>query len=254
MTEMLAVIPARGGSKGVPGKNLRLLAGKPLIAHQIEAAQKASSVDEIIVSTDHLGIADAAEEAGARVPFLRPSELAMDEVPVIAAVKHAVEYFGENNQIPEYVLCLQPTSPFNTSESIDLANKKMRRTDCDSVVSVERVTETHPYRSYRLDDDKIVPIDGLTVTDPDQRQDRPDVYGFTGAIYLRRSELLFDWDYEDFALGDDVRAVVQSGKESLDIDTEFQLQIARAIANYEGVDQEFPDEVELPDAVSNPES
>lgn len=249
MIELLAVIPARGGSKGVPGKNLRLLGGKPLIAHQIEAAQKASSVDEIIVSTDHEGVADAAREAGAKVPFLRPDELAADEVPVIAAVKHATEYFRDNHQTPDYVLCLQPTSPFNTSESIDLASEKIRETNCDSVVSVERVTETHPYRSYRLDGDKTSPIEGLTVTSPNQRQDRPDVYGFTGAIYLRRATLLFDWDYEDFGLGDDVRAVVQSGKEAIDIDTEFQLQVARAVIDYGEVDQEFPKGVELPETV-----
>jgi CMP-N-acetylneuraminic acid synthetase len=249
MTEILAVIPARGGSKGVPGKNLRLLGGKPLIVHQIEAAQNASSVDEIIVSTDHEGIADAAEGAGAEVPFLRPEELAADEVPAIAAVKHAAEYFRDNHTTPEYVLCLQPTSPFNNSQSIDLASKKIRKTNCDSVVSIERVTETHPYRSYRLDGDKIAAIDGLTVTAPNQRQDRPIVYGFTGAIYLRRAGLLFDWNHEDFALGDDVRAVVQSGKEAIDIDTEFHLQMARAVVDYEGVDQEFPDGVKLPNTV-----
>lgn len=246
MTEVLAVVSARGGSKGVPEKNLRLLDGKPLVTHQVEAALGADGVDEVVVSTDDEDIAAAAREAGAAVPFERPAELAADDVPVIAAFAHAAEYWRDENGAPTYTLGLQPTSPFTTNAEIGSAIERIRSTDCDSVVSVERVTETHPYRAYRLDGDRVQPIDGLTVTKPDQRQDRPDVYGFTGAIYLRRTELLFEWDGSDFALGEDVRAVVQSGRSTVEIDTEFELRVARALAAYDGPDAEFPDGVEPP--------
>ena len=246
MTEVIAVVPARGGSKGVPGKNLRLLDGKPLVAHQVEAALGAEGVDEVVVSTDDEAITDAAREAGAAVPFVRPAELAADDVPVIAAFAHAAEYWRDEHGNPTYTLGLQPTSPFTTSGEIDSAIEKIRTTDCDSVVSVERVTETHPYRAYRLDGDRVQPIDGLTVTAAEQRQDRPDVYGFTGAIYLRRTELLFEWDGSDFALGEDVRAVVQSGRSTVEIDTAFQLELARALAAYDGPEAELPEGIEPP--------
>lgn len=246
MTEILAVIPARGGSKGVPGKNLRLIDGKPLVAHQIEAALSASTVDEVIVSTDDEDISAVAREVGASVPFMRPPDLAADDVSVIAALAHAAKYWHNEHGAPTYTLGLQPTSPFNTSSHIDAAVKKIRKTGCDSVVTIERVTETHPYRAYRLDDGRVRPIEGMTVTEPDQRQDRPSVYGFTGAIYLRQTELLLEWEGSDFALGEDVRAVVQSGRASVEIDTEFQLKLARALTAYSEHEKEFPADVEPP--------
>jgi CMP-N-acetylneuraminic acid synthetase len=246
MTEVLAVVPARGGSKGVPGKNLRLLNGKPLVAHQVEAALAAETVDEVIVSTEDEQIVEAGREAGAAIPFMRPQELAEDDVPAIAAFAHAAEYWRDEHGAPTYTLGLQPTSPFNTSADIDAAVEKIRETNCDSVVSVERVTETHPYRAYRLEGDRVKPIEGLTVTAAEQRQDRPDVYGFTGAIYLRQTELLFEWDGSDFGLGEDVRAVVQTGRATIEIDTPFQLELARALAAYDSPDDEFPEDVEPP--------
>lgn len=234
MTDVLSVVPARGGSKGIPRKNLRLLDGKPLVAHQIEASVGAELTDETIVSTDDPEIAAAAEAFGASVPFERPAELADDDVPVIDAVKHAAEYWRDERATPTYVLCLQPTSPFTTSDQIDEGIRTARASGCDSVVAVERVTDTHPYRAYRLDDDRLEHLEGITREAPEQRQDRPDVYGFTGAIYVRRAELLFDWDRSDFALGDDVRAVLQEEESSVEIDTPFQLRTARALASYEG--------------------
>lgn len=233
MTDVLSVVPARGDSKGIPHKNLRLLDGKPLVAHQIEASLGADKVDETIVSTDSQDIATAAREYGANVPFERPAELAADDVPVIDAVKHAVEYWNEHFDRPKYVLCLQPTSPFTTSDQIDSAIEIARRTCGDSVVAISPVTETHPFRAYRLEGDQIRPIKDLTVERPEQRQDRPDMYGFTGAIYLRRTELLLKWNESDFALGEDVRGVIQEGLSAVEIDTPFQLRTARALVEYE---------------------
>lgn len=233
MTDVVAVVPARGGSKGVPRKNLRPLGRKPLVAHQLETALAAETVDRTILSTDDEEIAAVGRDVGAEVPFIRPSELATDEVPVIAAVKHCAKFLLEDGVVPAYVVCLQPTSPFTTINQLDEAVSKALSTACDSVVSVAPVTETHPYRAYRLDGDQVYPIPGLTETEPLQRQDRPNVYGFTGAIYVRRLEVLLAWEYDDFALGQDIRAVVQHERSSVEIDTEFDLEVARALLNYE---------------------
>ncbi|QIO24135.1 acylneuraminate cytidylyltransferase family protein [Haloarcula sp. JP-L23] len=226
------VIPARGGSKGIPRKNLRRLGEKPLVAHQIASALEAESVGTPVVSTDDEEIAAAAEEYGAEVPFTRPDALATDDVPVIAVVEHFLEHCLDTGVDPAYVLCLQPTSPFTTAAQIDAAVEKARSTRCDSVVSVTKVTDTHPYRAYRMADDRVEPLP-FTEEVPDQRQDRPDVYGFTGAIYLRQPNLLLDWDHDDFALGTDVRGIVQEGKSAVEIDTEFQLTLARALLAYQ---------------------
>lgn len=233
MADRLAVIPARGGSKGIPRKNLRELDGKPLIAHQIENALKAEHVDRTIVSTDDDEIASVAANHGADVPFMRPPDLAEDDVPVIAAFKHALEWFEENEGGVEYVVGLQPTCPFTLTAEIDEAIGKIAKTNCDSVVSVAKVTETHPYRSYLLEGDRLRPFGDVTVEEPLQRQDRPDVYGLTGAIFVRTRSVLERWDYDTFGLGEDVRTVVQTGKQTFDIDTPFELRMARALCQYE---------------------
>ena len=233
MTEVLAVVPARGGSKGVPRKNLRDIDGTPMVAYQIRTARSADEVDRTVLSTDDDEIAAVGREYGAEIPFVRPASLATDGVPVIAAVKHCAEFFGDAGDLPSYTVCLQPTSPFTTAKQINDAIQKVKSTGCDSVVSVTEVTETHPYRAYRLEDDRVRPINGITRGTPNQRQDRPAVYGFTGAIYVRKTQLLLKWDGEDFALGDDVRAIVQAAESSVEIDSEFDLRVARALASYE---------------------
>lgn len=230
---VVAVIPARSGSKGVPGKNLVNLDGKPLISHQIENALAADEIGRTIVSTNDENIARAAEEHGADVPFIRPDELADDDVPVIAVYKHALEWLDSQGKTPNFLVGLQPTCPFTRPEEIDDAVSTLRETGCDSVVSVSKVTETHPYRSYIVDGNRLRPFDDITVDRPIQRQDRPTVYGLTGAIFARQPAVLREWDHDTFALGDDVRAVVQNDEQALDIDTPFELRLARALVEYE---------------------
>jgi len=233
VTEVLAVIPARSGSKGVPRKNVRELDGSPLLAHQVKNAVEAENVDRTIVSTDSKEFADIGRDFGAQVPFIRPDEISGDDVPVISVYEHAREYFAGQSEEPTYVVGLQPTCPFTTTEQIETAVRKARISGCDSVVSVSKVTETHPYRSYTLSGDILTEFKGVTVDEPLQRQDRPEVYGLTGAIFVRRRSVLADWDGNDFALGDETKAIIQSNEESLDIDTLFDLRVARALCAYD---------------------
>jgi len=230
---VLGVVPARSGSEGVRWKNVQPLGGKPLLAHQVENALDAEHVDRVIVSTDDEDFAAIAVNYGAEVPFLRPDRLADDNTPVIAAYQHALEQLnGDHDQIT-HVVGLQPTCPFTTPAQVDAAVAKAIDTGCDAVASVSEVTEPHPYNTYELDGDQLQPIEGITVQEPLQRQDRPEVYAFTGAIFVRTATVLREWDGADFALGEDTRVIEQSERERIDIDTPFELRVARALVAYD---------------------
>lgn len=208
---VLAVITARGGSKGLPGKNIRLLAGKPLIAWTVEAALGAHCIERVIVSTDAPEIAEAARAAGAEVPFLRPAELATDAAGSVDVLRHAV------GQCPgfDYVLLLQPTSPLRTADDIDAAYDRLLATGAPSCVSVCEVTE-QPWLMYRHNADGQLerllpePVAGL------RRQDLPLVFRLNGALYLART----DWFLAGGRLvGPGTVSLVMSAERSLDIDT-----------------------------------
>jgi CMP-N,N'-diacetyllegionaminic acid synthase len=136
---ILGVVPARGGSKGVPGKNIRLLQGKPLIVYTLEAACNSGVLIRTIVTTDSKEIKEIVLRHGFECPFLRPSELACDNIPLIFAVQHALAFMEGNGKKYSMVCLLQPTSPFRTSMHIQAAVKKYRESDCDTLVSVVKV-------------------------------------------------------------------------------------------------------------------
>lgn len=140
---ILAVIPARGGSKRVPGKNVRLLAGKPLIAYTIDAARSAPSVSRVIVSTDNNEVATVAREWGAEVPFKRPAELANDAAPMIPVLIHAIRWFESVAGLCDAVVLLQPTSPFRPPALVEDAIQKLHRDGCDMVLGLCEVHQ-HP--------------------------------------------------------------------------------------------------------------
>jgi len=149
----LAIIPARGGSKGIPGKNIKLLAGKPLIAWTIEAAQKAVYLDRVIVSTDDEEIAKVARECGAEVPFLRPACISGDLATDVEFIDHALEFFeAQESFVPDIVLRLPPTSPLRTSEHIDTGIVTLVDTEgADAVRPIVEV-DKHPYKFWLKDD------------------------------------------------------------------------------------------------------
>jgi CMP-N-acetylneuraminic acid synthetase len=152
---IMALIPARGGSKRFPGKNLHPLMGRPLVAHPVEAAARSRLVGRVIISTDDDTIASAARQAGADVPFMRPAELAQDSSSVIDAAIYTVqELERRENYVPEYIVLLQPTTPVIADGQIDRAVEMARRHDADSVVAVSEVdTINHPYNIRTIADD-----------------------------------------------------------------------------------------------------
>lgn len=182
--KLLGLIPARGGSKGIPRKNIKLMAGKPLIAWTIEAALKSSRLASIVVSTDDQEISDVARSHGAEVPFMRPSVLAQDDTPGVDPVLHALE------ALPEFdaVLLMQPTSPLRTVDDIEGCIQFAERTEAGCVVSVAQPTQ-HPYWMYRIDADQhlrpFVAAEHVT-----SRQELPPIYIANGALYFARREWL----------------------------------------------------------------
>jgi CMP-N,N'-diacetyllegionaminic acid synthase len=211
---VLAVIPARGGSKGIPNKNLAIVAGRPLLAFTADAARGASRLTRTIVSTDDPAIADAARGLGLEVPFMRPPSLAADDAPMLPVLQHAVTTMRECGFKADIVVLLQPTSPRRRSEHIDAAVDLLERTKADSVVSVVEVPhQFNPVSVMRLDGDRLRPVsDGPLVT---RRQDKPPVFARNGPAVLAVRAAVLD---NGSLYGDDCRAMVMSANDSLDID------------------------------------
>jgi CMP-N,N'-diacetyllegionaminic acid synthase len=234
MEKVLAVIPARGGSKGVPNKNVRLVAGKPLIGFSIETAQQSPSIDRIIVSTDSPEIAAIAKECGVEVPFLRPGELARDDTPGIAPVLHALEWLSTaEGYRPDLIVLLQPTSPFRPAGLIDESIALMRAQKCDVVLSLTPARK-HPYWMKTVSNSLIYPLLPAAQI-PTRRQDLPPAYAVSGSLYLwTRSALLRRTgancsgatQFPDERVG----AVFVDGLHAVDIDTELDLRVANALA------------------------
>jgi len=214
---VLAVIPARGGSKGVPRKNIRSVGGQPLIAWTIEAALRSSIIDRLILSTDDDEIAKVAKEYGCEVPFMRPPELALDHTPGIDPVLHAVE------QLPgyDYVVLLQPTSPLRQVEDIDGCVSLCVQQASPAAVSVTECDKS-PFWMYQLDErHSMKPI--LEVADSyTRRQELPAIYALNGAVYV--AEVRWLQERKTF-LTEETIAYVMPKNRSIDLDTELDFEI-----------------------------
>lgn len=217
------MVPARGGSKGLPGKNIAPLCGKPLITYTFESAKGCNRIDRLIVSTDDPAIASVAERSAVVVPFLRPPHLATDRSLSIDVIRHALE-FQENLEGKNYdfVVMLQPTTPLKTSEDIDAAIEKLLESGCDSVVTMVNVGAHHPARMYRIEEDRLVGVmdEGITMR---PRQELPDIYIRNGAVYACRRDVLYR---HNSLLGPDTRPVVMPPERSVNIDGPIDLVLA----------------------------
>jgi N-acylneuraminate cytidylyltransferase/CMP-N,N'-diacetyllegionaminic acid synthase len=210
---MIAIIPARGGSKGLPGKNIRNLNGKPLIAYTIEEALKSKYITRVILSTDDVEIAKVAKQYGAEVPFMRPSHLATDAAKAIDAYKYTYERLEkeENIEISEFVI-LQPTSPFRTANHIDQAIDLYNDKKADSVISY--CPEHHPiiWHKYITEAGKIESIFEGTIRN---RQKEKPTYFPNGAIYIFKRKII----EQELYYTDNSFAYIMNRKDSVDIDT-----------------------------------
>ena len=220
-TKILAIIPARGGSKGVPKKNIRLMSGKPLIAYSIEAGLKSKYIDRVVVSTENREIAEIAEEYGAEV-IKRPEKLAKDDTPSPPVYKHAVKFLEKNKDYkPDIIVVLQPPTPLRKVEDIDNCIKKLIKEKCDSVITLKKV-EHPPHWMVKIDEKgrihKYFELDEI-----ERRQDVADVYMPNGAVFVTWYEILMA---HNSMRGPDTRAIIMPQEESIDIDTELDFLIA----------------------------
>lgn len=233
MTELvLAVISARGGSKVVPGKNLRILNEKPLISYMISSAKNSKLIDKVIVSTEDKRIAEVAEKYGAEIPFYRPPELADDLTPLITVTKHAMEKMDELGYKADIIVQLQPTCPFVPTEKIDDSIKKvLEGSECS--VSLRKIGHEHPYRAKKILPDESFTsfIEGIDVEKYQNRQDLPPTYCTTGAIYTRRRHLLENWSGKDFCLGKKPVAIILDDLQGTNIDNLIDFEFAEFILN-----------------------
>lgn len=222
---VFGIIPARGGSKRLPGKNLRVLGPMSLLGHAAASAREASTLDRFIVSTDSAEIADEAKRHGAEVPFLRPPELATDEATVVPVLQHAVSWLEATAGIrPDLVVTLQPASPFRTGADIDRTVRKLLETGADSAQTVTDPAY-HPFFMSALDGDRVIPLfpDGHKFA---RRQDAPPVYQPSGAVYVTHYHVLMT---QGRMLGEDNRAVITGFEASVNIDTEWDFRLAALI-------------------------
>jgi CMP-N-acetylneuraminic acid synthetase len=227
---ILGIIPARGGSKAIPGKNLAVVANKPLIAWTVEVAIESGLLDRVVVSTDDREIAAAGKEFGAEVPFLRPTELATDTSPSIDVVLHAIQWLDDNEQYrPDCVLLLQPTSPLRTVTDIRESMELLLAKHGDSVVSVCE-TRQHPLWMKSVNEEgKLVDLSPELLPQspaPTRRQDLPSVFALNGAIYLALRSLLLS---ERTFISSRTYAYVMPENRSLDVDTPWDLYLADLI-------------------------
>ena len=224
--KVLALITARGGSKGVPRKNVAPLCGQPLIAWTVQAALGSAHVDRVVLSSDDEEIIATAREWGCDVPFVRPAPLAADDTPGIAPVLHALDEVGEGF---DWVVLLQPTSPLRAAADVDACIEAAASAGAPACVSVTLVPES-PWWMFTLGDDgRMTPLlDGdAEVT---RRQDSPPVYALNGAVYAARIGWLRE--HERFVTAETV-AYVMPPERSVDIDTSADLAFARVLAGDE---------------------
>jgi len=180
--KILAIIPARGGSKGIRKKNIQKLLGKPLISYTITAAKNTKSINKIIVSTDDNEIKKISENIGAEVPFLRPKQISKDTSSTIEVIKHALKFLEETQSYkPDIIILLQPTSPLRTSQLITKTINTLKKSKATSVITVSKITK-HPYASFWLKNDFLKPFKENS-TKYSRRQDFPDLFFPTGAVY-----------------------------------------------------------------------
>jgi len=227
---LLAFVPARGGSKGIPRKNLAPLAGKPLIQYTLEAALASRTIDDVFLSTDDEEIAAFCAPFGVDIRYRRPPELATDEAPLMAAIEHGLHWYAsERGRMPDDVLVLQPTSPLRTAQDIDSAVLRFRSQGAKSLLGVHAMVE-HPYECVIAEADRwnylVQPPQGIT-----RRQDYVGKYYFiNGALYLARTSVLLE--RRSFVIPGTTLLHEMPREHGIDVDTAIDVACAEALLRY----------------------
>ena len=221
--QVLGVIPARGGSKAIPGKNLADLGGLPLL-HWTAMSALRSGLHRVVLSTDDPSIAQSGRDVGLDVPFIRPDELATDDASSIDVALHALHSVNADHAY-EAVMLLQPTTPFRSTEDIDRAIEILTSTDADSVISLVDVGGHHPARMKRVEDGRIIDPPFAEEQENQPRQQLEPFAIRNGAIYLTRTATLERGSFR----GDDARALMMPAERSVNIDVPLDLTLARAL-------------------------
>ena len=227
--KIIAIIPARGGSKGIPRKNIKLLGGKPLIAYTIEAASKSKYIDRTILSTDDEEIAEKGKQLGVEVPFIRPPEFARDDSSTLSVILHTLGWLEkEESYSPDLIVLLQPTSPFRKTKHIDGGLQKMK--NCDGVIGVSEV-KNHPYYTFKKEEGLLksfIEIERL----PLRRQALPQVFCLNGALYISTREyysIAKDPDFVAPIVAGKIKGVFMDEISSIEIDTPLDFKLAELI-------------------------
>jgi len=223
MSGVLAIIPAREGSKGLPGKNMALLGGKSLIARAVESAVGASRVDKVLCTTDGDSLQQEAIAAGAEAPFLRPAALSGDDIPMLPVLVHAIRYVEASGFDVDVVVLLQVTTPLRTAHHVDEALDLFLRAECDSLVSLTPVRES-PHWMRIVRNGKVEHLLDRGEANYEQRQSLPEIFKLNGAIYIAKRNLVME---QETLTGGDVLHYVMPQECSVDIDSEMDMLQAK---------------------------
>jgi CMP-N-acetylneuraminic acid synthetase len=228
---ILALITARGGSKRLPGKNTRMLGGKPLVVWSIDAAKDVSMICDLLISTDDPVIGEVCKNEGAFVPWMRPSNLATDTASSVEVAIHALDWYESARGVVDGLLLLQPTSPFRTRATIKRGIELFKNNQYKTVIGVSP-TDAHPLWSLKIEKGYLAPFmenHGLGV----RSQDLPPAYIVNGSFYLISPKTLRT--FHSLLGGENIPLIIDSPKEALDIDTQWDFDIAEAIIGLKNV-------------------
>jgi CMP-N,N'-diacetyllegionaminic acid synthase len=221
----LGIITARGGSKGIPRKNIKELAGKPLISYTIEAAKQSNHLTRCVLSTEDEKIAAVARAEGCDVPFMRPRDFAVDTATSMSVVQHALDWLKERDgEEYDYIMILQPTSPLRSAEDIDACIEKMIETDADSVMSVMELHNFGPRKIHKIKDGTITHyFEGYEIgRESERHQDLEPAFKRNGAVFLTKAELIRQGDF----FGKASQPYVMPHERSVDIDFPIDFELA----------------------------
>ena len=214
---ILGIIPARGGSKTVPGKNIKLLAGKPLLQYTVDTAKASKYLSKLILSSDDDAIMNVANQLNLEVPFKRPSNLAQDNSPTLPVIQHALNFYKDQGIYFDAVCLLQVTSPFKTTEFIDNAIERFIKSKADALVSVKKVPdEYNPHWTFKVNNNDYLDLSTGEEKIITRRQDLPMTYHRDGIIYLTKTNVLLE---QNSLYGDTLAYIESPPNFNVNIDT-----------------------------------